>query len=374
MAKTRILYVITSSGVGGAEKTLFNIVSRLDSKKYEVAGVVSLKPCGEYADKIRALGINVESLDMGYIPSWSAVGRLTDLIRKSKADTVHAFLFRAIQFCRFAKARTPFRLISSPRVNYRTRAVPLLWLDKAFHKRDDLTLCESESSAAFMERELGYKGVGVIKNGIDTGLWKFSEEERAAARAELGLAPQTLLLFSSGRLDEQKGFEYLLRALPLFAEKFQNFRLAIAGEGPLARALGRVAQECGVADSVLFLGRRSDIRQLICACDIFVLPSLWEGLPNSLLEAMAVGRACAASGVDGSRELIEDGKSGLLTEAANSHSIAQALARLAADAELRARLGSAARRHVEREHSLERMMSEYGAAYNGHAKITGAGL
>lgn len=374
MAKTRILYVITSSGVGGAEKTLFNIVSRLDPEKYEVAGVVSLKPCGEYADKIRGLGINVQSLDMGYIPSWSAVGRVAELIRESGADTVHAFLFRAIQFCRFAKARTPFRLISSPRVNYRTRSVPLLWLDKAFHKRDDLTLCESESSAAFMVRELGYSGVGVIKNGIDTAFWKFSEEERAAARAELGLSPETLLLFSSGRLDEQKGFEYLLRALPLFADKIQKFRLAIAGEGPLESALGRVARECGVADSVLFLGRRSNIRQLLCACDIFVLPSLWEGLPNSLLEAMAVGRACAASGVDGSRELIEDGKSGLLTEAANSHSIAQALTRLAADAELRARLGAAARRHVEREHSFERMMSEYGAAYNGRAKIRGAGL
>ena len=371
MAKTRILYVITSSGVGGAEKTLFNLLSLLNRDKFEVAGVVSLKPCGEYAEKIRALGIEVRSLNMGYLPSPFDLGRLAEIIRESGADTVHAFLFRAIQFCRFAKAKTQFRLISSPRVNYRTRAVPLLWLDKAFHKRDDVTLCESESSAAFMTRELGYGGVGVIKNGIDTAVWKFSQEERASARAALGLAPETLFLFSSGRLDEQKGFEYLLRALPEVAGEIKDFRLAIAGEGPLENLLKRMARESGCEDRILFLGRRRDIRQLLCACDVFVLPSLWEGLPNSLLEAMAVGRACAASGVDGSRELVADGEHGLLTEAANSHSIAQALLRLALDGALRARLGAAARLRAENEYSFGRMMSEYEAVYDGNVHITG---
>ncbi|HOX21942.1 MAG TPA: glycosyltransferase [Elusimicrobiales bacterium] len=357
--------MITSSGVGGAERTLFNLLSRLDRNKTDIAGVLSLKPCGEYAEKIRALGIDVRSLDMGYLPSPADLPRLAALIKESGADTVHAFLFRAIQFCRLAKGKTPFRLLSSPRVNYRTRAVPLLWLDTLLRKRDDLTICESESSAAFLIKELGYEQgkVAVVKNGLDTGAWSFSQEQRASVRAALGLRPETLLIFSSGRLDTQKGYEYLLRALPAVAEKFTDFRLAIAGEGPLEAKLRTVSKEVGQDDKVLFLGRRSDVPALLSACDVFVLPSLWEGLPNSLLEAMSMGRPCVASGVDGARELLNDGENGLLTDAADSHSIAQALLRLAADTGLRERMGLAARSVAEKEYSFERMLSEYQAVY-----------
>ncbi|NLO91010.1 MAG: glycosyltransferase [Elusimicrobia bacterium] len=363
--KKRILYVITSSGVGGAEKTLFNLLSRLNRDKYDIAGVVTLKPRGEYAGKIAALGIPIHSLNMGYLPSPGDAARLRRIIKESGAETVHAFLYRAIQFCRHIKPNSGFRLVSSPRVNYRTRALPLLWLDRALKHRDDLTLCESAASAEFLISGLGYDSgkVRVVKNGIDTELWAFSEKERAAVRAQFGLNEGRLLIFSNGRLDRQKGFEHLLRAFPAVAEKHPNALLAIAGRGPLEHKLRQIALETGQADRVLFLGQRSDIRELLCACDIFALPSLWEGLPNSLLEAMSVGRACAASAVDGTRELLEDGVSGLLTEAANSHSIAQALLRLARDEGLRSRLGGQARLHATREHAFAAMIAGHEAAY-----------
>jgi glycosyltransferase involved in cell wall biosynthesis len=127
--------------------------------------------------------------------------------------------------------------------------------------------------------------------------------------------------------------------------------------------LEALAARLGIADRVRFLGTRDDIPDLLAACDVFALPSLYEGSSLAVLEAMAARRAVIASAIGGTDELIEDGRDGLLVPPGDPEALAAALARLLNDAELRARLAANARERVEREFSRERMAARVGAAY-----------
>ena len=128
----RILFVSTSTTVGGAEKTLFALATLLDHRRYPVAGVVSLKPEGHYARLLTAQGVKTESLNSARAPSPSDAKRLASIIERERPDIVHAVMYQAIQLARMAKPLTsvPFKLVSSPRVNYRSRSLWTLLVDR----------------------------------------------------------------------------------------------------------------------------------------------------------------------------------------------------------------------------------------------------
>ncbi len=151
---------------------------------------------------------------------------------------MHAFLYRAIQFARAAK--TPdFKLIASPRVNYRTRSPLVLFYDRLGRDKDNLVISESNSSREFMVTRQGYKPERVITihNGVDSGFWHADQTERRDIRFVADIKNDELLLFSSGRIDTQKGYEYLLRALALLRGKTPKLKAVIAGAGPLEKKL-----------------------------------------------------------------------------------------------------------------------------------------
>jgi len=279
-----------------------------------------------------------------------------------KPDIVHAFLWRAIQFARWSK-KGDFRLAASPRVNYRTRSPLIRWIDRRGRQLDDAVICESQSSADFLINSQGYapEKVSVIRNGVDCAKWAFTPAERLAAREKLGLSENEILIFSAGRLDAQKGQEYLIKAAGILSRRAVKARLAVAGGGPLMGKLSRLA--CEVPGAAL-LGEQPDVRPWLFAADIFALPSLWEGIPNALLEAMSAGLACAASDVDGVREAAEDGKTALLVPPGDAPALASALERLCSDSELRNRLGSAAKKRMAGDFSVDAMISRYEAAYD----------
>ena len=120
----KILFVSTSTTLGGAEKTLFTLATLLDQKEFEIAGIVSLKPPGFYAERLVERGLKVESLGMPRWPGWTEAKALSRIIQREKPDIVHAFMYQAIELCRLVKkiSASRFTLISSPRVNYRTRS------------------------------------------------------------------------------------------------------------------------------------------------------------------------------------------------------------------------------------------------------------
>jgi len=202
-----------------------------------------------------------------------------------------------------------------------------------------------------------------IANGVD--LDHFFPDPTARlpeARRSLGL-PTGLLLAFAGRLDPQKGLHTLVEALRLLAAGCQGARLLIMGDGPQRAELEQAVRGAGVSDRVLFRGLVADVAPYLRACDIFVFPSVGEGMPNALLEAMASGLPCVASAVGGCMDVITDGQTGLLTPPGDAAALQSALQQLIQSPEMRKRLGAAAHDSVASRFGLERMVERYEALF-----------
>lgn len=204
----------------------------------------------------------------------------------------------------------------------------------------------------------------VIRNGIQP-MSRSAPEHKASQRLaeELSLRPGELLILNVGRLREQKGQSYLLDAIPLVVKNLPGVVFAIAGDGPLRSDLEEKARKLGIDHAVRFLGNRTDIPQLLAAADVFVLPSLWEGLPIALLEAMQAGLPSVVTNVEGVDEIITDQQNGLVVPVADPLALADALVTVLQDSELRARLGRSARQLVEAEYTVDQMCLQYEALF-----------
>ena len=171
----------------------------------------------------------------------------------------------------------------------------------------------------------------------------------SALRAELIAGRPDYVILTPARLHQQKGHEYLLAA----ATQVPDATFVLAGDGPLRSGLEARARELGIADRCLFLGERSDVQDLLAVSDLFVLPSLFEGLPVSILEAMAAERPVIATAIGGTDEAITSEQTGLLVPPRDPAALASVIRRLQGDASLAQRLASAGRERVEREFSVE---------------------
>jgi glycosyltransferase involved in cell wall biosynthesis len=160
------------------------------------------------------------------------------------------------------------------------------------------------------------------------------------------------------RLQAHKGHEDLLRCLPGLWNRFPTLRVLLAGQGPHEAHLRAVAQEVGADGRVLFLGHCADVRPVLAAANLFVLPSHREGLPNAVLEAMAVGVPVVAAAADGTGEVVLDGETGLLTPPGDVAALGAAITRLLQDAPLRERLVEGAKRRLEEQFSLPRAVEQ----------------
>jgi glycosyltransferase involved in cell wall biosynthesis len=361
----RILFVSTSTTVGGAEKTVYTLATLLDPARHQVAGVVSVKPIGHYGRELASRGISTLSLDAVDGARLADAARLAEIIARLRPDIVHAVMFQAIQLCRLAKSKVPFafKLVTSPRVHYRTRSLWTLLLDRALKNRDDLLISECDASREFLVRRLNYSPAKVltIRNGVALTSEPQSAEDRRKRRVALGLSAADILVGAVGRLDGQKGYATLIEAMARL--KRANFRCVIFGEGPERLRLEALILRRGLEASVQLGGERPDSASWMSAFDIHCLPSLWEGLPNSLLEAMALGLPVVASRVDGVPEIVEDAKTGLLVPPDAPDALASALRDFADHPARRASFGAAARLVVQEKFTVRRMLDEYGDAY-----------
>lgn len=356
----------TSTTVGGAEKTVYSLATLLNPKEFTVAGVVSLKPLGPYAERLAAQGVKTATLELRGRPGLAHVRALAKLIDHERPDVVHAVMYQAIQLCRMAKKRCQarFKLVSSPRVNYRTRSALTLLVDRFLKGADDLLIAECEASRKFLVEKLGYKKdkVRAVYNGVDVASWPVSKLDRQHKRLELRLGAGELLLGSVGRLDAQKAHWVLVEALARLKNRVPA-RCVILGDGPRHAALEALIHRHHLEGRVILLGERDDVTAWLSSLDAFVLPSAWEGLPNALLEAMALGLPVVASRVDGVPEVVEDGVNGLLVPPRDPVALAKKLADLCSDAGARARMGEAAKQTIARRFTLINMLAGYEQAY-----------
>jgi glycosyltransferase involved in cell wall biosynthesis len=186
---------------------------------------------------------------------------------------------------------------------------------------------------------------------------------RKEARERLGLSAGGLVIGAVGRIEEQKGHTHLLAALPELQRQIPGLVVLLVGEGRRREDLRRQVRGLGLENTVRFLGTRRDLAEIFRALDIFVHPSLWEGLPLALLKAMGAGLPVVATRVSGSREAIVDGVNGYLVAPGDPEALARAILELHRHPEVRRRLGEAARRTVVAQYSVDAMLQSLGELY-----------
>ncbi len=195
-----------------------------------------------------------------------------------------------------------------------------------------------------------------VLNGIDVE--PFLTARPAPLRAEIGLPTDALLIGATGRLATQKGFEYLIRAVPLLVAAEPRAHVILVGDGELETDLRALIAELDLQDRCHLLGFRQDVPALLASFDLYAQPSLWEGLSISLLEAMAAGKPIIATDIIGNREVVRDGITGRLVPPADPPALARALLQLIGDPALAGRLGQQAQQHAIIHFSAERMIQE----------------
>ena len=168
--------------------------------------------------------------------------------------------------------------------------------------------------------------------------------------------PSKKVVFSAGRLTEQKGFDCLIQAAAILAKERSDLVFVVAGKGRLERKLRHLTKELKIDDSFHFLGFVGDIDPYLKGCDLFVLASLFEGMPNVIMEAMAMGKAVVATDVNGVRELVEDGKTGLIVRAGDPEILANAIARLINDHRLLRQYGQKGLQRVQEHFTVAVMI------------------
>lgn len=360
----RLALAITDLDVGGAERALVALATRLDRRRWEPR-VFCLGPEGRLAGPLRAAGIAVECLAVEPSKPGRAVLRLARALRRFRPALVQSFLFHANVAARLAAplAGLPW-VVGGLRVAER-RDNGHLRLDRLTMPLAAGSVCVSEGVRRFSVEQgrLDPERLTVIPNAVDPGPF---DAARPADRDGLGVPADAHLALYVGRLDPQKGIATLLEAAARVAETDPRWHLALAGEGPERPGLeARLAADPGLAARVHVLGRRDDVPDLLCAADLLVLPSLWEGMPNVVLEAMAARRAVVGTAVEGTEELVEPGVTGWLVPTCDPAALADALREAAADPGRLTRFGAAGRAKVEARHTHDRVVAAYERLWAG---------
>jgi glycosyltransferase involved in cell wall biosynthesis len=361
--RIRVLQIVTWLGVGGAERLVLTAATRLPTDQFETA-VCCFAARGRFADDAERHGVTVWCL--GTFPSLRhpvALYRLYRLIRDYAPDVVHTHLQAPNLYGRLVAlaAGVPVVIASEHNV-YTAKARRYVAVERWLARRTAL-VAVSEHVRTFLAAQLRIRPstIHVVENGIAPG--EASPERVTALRRRLTLASGRCVFATVASLTPKKGHTYLLDALALLRQRRLECDLVLAGEGPERFALEQRAAAHGLADRVHFLGVYDDIADVLALADVFVLPSLVEGLPLALLEAMAAGKAIVATSVGGVPDAIVSGADGVLVEARSPSALADALQALAADDALRERLGRRARQTVAERFTEQRHLDGLASLY-----------
>jgi glycosyltransferase involved in cell wall biosynthesis len=358
---TRIAFCITDLDAGGAERALVQIVTRLDRARFE-SFVFCLSGEGELARPLREAGITVVCLGAQKRNGLSVVWRLSRLLSKLRPTILQTFLFHANIAGRLAgkAARVPI-IVSGIRVAEK-RGSLRLWVDRATDWMVSRHVCVSQDVAAFSAARGGLpiRKIQVIPNGVDASVFA---DAPPADLGQFGIPPGSRTVLFVGRLDPQKGPFVLMAAARELLPRHGDLHVLLVGDGPLAENLRKWIARENLSDRVHLAGRRNDVAPLMRAAEIFVLPSLWEGLPNVILEAMAAGIPVVASRVEGISDLLIDDRTGLIVPPNSAPDLVEAIGRLLADPQHAHQMGHSAQQYVRTEFAWEGVVAKYAALY-----------
>ncbi len=303
-------------------------------------------------ERAQAEGILVHTVGRRAVRLQAAV-RLRQLLRQQQFDVLHLHDAHALTAAWLVRACRRTCVLASRRVAYRLQSNPVsLSRYRAAHRVLAISRFVAETVRA---AGVPADRVEVVYDGVDFPSLP-PTAMRHSARRRWGVADEEKLIGCVGYLVPGKGQEFLLRALPTVLEQFPTCRLLLIGDGPCRPQLERLVRQLGLQSAVSLAGFVDDLAQVYSALDVFVFPSLLEGLGTSLLAAMSYALPVVAVAQDAGLEVVEDGRNGLLVPASDSTALASAIVRLLGDAELAARLGAAARETIQQRFTADRMV------------------
>jgi glycosyltransferase involved in cell wall biosynthesis len=360
--RERVLHVVLSLRPGGTERLVIDLAQR--SAPFVDSAVCCLDEPGDWADELARCGVPISVLGRrpGFSPSLGL--RIARVAAAHRARVIHCHQYTPFVYGAIAALGREMtlvftehgRLSSGPPSNKRRLANRILG-------RMPSRVCAVSRD---LRRHLVAEGfrsdrVKVVYNGIDPGVPP-TPAVRETARALLGVRPNQFVIGTVGRLDPVKDLRTLIEAFAI-VRATANSHLVIVGDGPEREALERLAAETGVASSISFFGYCSNVPMVLAAFDLYVNSSIHEGVSLTVLEAMAASLPVVATSVGGNPEVVVDGETGYLVADRTPVALAEAMLRLDSHPALRRSLGAQGRARVEREFSLDRMVSTYLAEY-----------
>lgn len=359
MAPLSIALLIESDGPAGAETMMLHLAEALRDRGHAVCPVVPGNGCGWLASEFRRRGFAPELFVIERYLDWRCLWGLAKTLRRRRVEIVHShdFMMAVYGAAAAAMLRRP-HVITMHGSRYFaerwSRRVALRW---AASRSSAAVAVSAELQAGLVTAlRLPRATFRVVHNGIRPGVGSAE-----GVRRELGIGTEEPLIVAIGNLYPVKGHVVLLQAL----RALPGCHVAIAGRGEEEAALHAYAVQHGLAPYVHLLGYRADVADLLAAADVFALPSLSEGVPLALLEAMFAGKGIAASGVGGVPEVVTAEREALLVPPQDPQALATALGRLLEDHTLRQRLGEAARRRAEWAFTVDTMVDGYLRLYAG---------
>ncbi len=368
---------------GGTRRHVMDIIDGLPRAQFDLLPVVSPREDGEFVpdlERMWADGRHVTIVPMRREPSplrdLVALLRLYRVFRRERPDVVHAHGSKGGLLGRLAG-----RIAGVPAVYHTPHVYPFQWARSGL-KRFLFLLAErllwrlsakvvavgrGQADVALTMRVASRDRLVTIPNGVDPKKFErlSSTKNRSKVRSELGLADDELAVGMVARLAPQKGCGHFIRAAKEVSERHPRARFLLIGSGPLLPYLHALAADLGIRDRVTFLGHRPDAERLYAGLDLFVLSSLWEGLPYVLLEAQASGLAVIASRIPGCVELVENGETGYLVELRNESEIAERICELLALPEKRKAMGARGRQNVQKGFRLDHFLELHSELYEG---------
>ncbi len=354
--KTRLLIITHHLDKGGLEEVILMYAKFLDKQRFDVA--VAYRIGGVVAEEIRKLPcVRLFNYDGSTI--WKRFRSLHLFAKEFKPDLVHnhfnwigLLLGRVINAPRVETIHNTYHFLTpGQRIGY---GLLSLFASRIIAVSDYVR----EFTLKYFPLIPSPKII-VVHNGID--LTRLQITDREESRCSLGIGDDEFVIGFIGRLEEQKGVRYLLEAVKNLNSSFSHLKIIIVGDGALRKSLEEQASAMG---NVTFLGYQRDTAKLYSAFDVFVLPSLFEGLPVSAIEAMAAGCPVVTTRVGGVAEVVEHEVTGLLVQPENSEQLADALQRLITHPDLCSQMGANGRERAKQEFSVEMMIARTERVYH----------
>ncbi len=374
--RINILFIINDLKIGGAEKMLLYLISGLDRKVYNPV-VCTLLDRGEYRDFLKANDIKYYSLNMqSYYKIPFALFKLVKIARRENISIIHSYLFYSDLMARAAGFLAGVPVVITSMRNIDLWRTPYhIFIDSLTYGFSSAIISNSLAGASRLSNieKIPADKIKVVYNAIKLDEYQRGESySRQNFRKSIGVGADDIMVVTVARLEEQKDHLSLLKAARLTLEKLSlkkagvraaRIKFVIAGGGALIDELKDEAKKLGLSSSVIFLGTRTDIKDILHSSDIFLLTSIYEGMPNAILEAQACGVAVIATDVGGVSEIITDNFNGVLCKPKDIENIAEKLIYLIENPGVAEFLAKNALERLETKFSCSNLISKTCAIY-----------